>query len=117
MFSACGGIVINGEEVAGYWYRWSEGHEGRFEIGIAWADSEAYVATAWGHTSAEGIQYGINEVKDSPWGDMSEYGMHMGRQNLLGLKTERERFFELADLLAVHETNLSRRIKERYALV
>lgn len=117
VFSACGGIVIDGEEVAGYWYRWSEGHEGRFEIALAWVNDEAYVATAWGHTSVEGIQYGVNEVDDSPWGDMSEYGTHLGRQSLLNLPAERGKFFELADTLAVHEPNLSKRIKGRYALV
>jgi len=117
VFSACGGLQIDGEEIAGYWYRWSEGHEGRFEIALAWGDEEGYVATAWGRASLEGIQYGINEVADSPWGDMSDYGRHLGRAELLILDAAKARFFEFADLIAAHEPNLSKRIKSCYGLV
>lgn len=117
MYSGCGGIVVDDEEVAGYWYRWSEGHEGRFVIAIAWEENEDYVATAWGDAAPEGISYGIQEISDSPWGEMSDYGRHLGRQELLESIGLRTTFFELGDILAANESNLSLRIKERYDLL
>jgi hypothetical protein len=48
---------------------------------------------------------------------MSDYGRHLGRQEILALEEERTAFFKFADLLAAIEPNLSKRIKERYALV
>lgn len=103
--------------MAGYWYQWSEGHEGRFAVGVAWGEEEGFVATASGITASEGIRYGINEIEDSPWGDMSDYGRHLSRHELLELVSLRTKFFELVDALAAKEPNLSRRIKERYALL
>lgn len=117
MYSGCGGIVVDGEEIAGYWYRWSEGHEGRFVIAIAWEENEGYVATAWGDATSEGISYGIQEIADSPWGEMSDYGRHLSRPELLESIGLRTTFFELVDILAANEPNLSLRIKERCDLL
>ncbi len=115
MYSACGAIVADGEEVASYWYRWSAGHEGRFAIAVAWTDDDSYVATASAEVSREGLSFGLHEVADSPFGDMSDYGRHLGRSELIALPAAKK-FWKYVDVIAFKEPNLTPRVKSALGL-
>jgi hypothetical protein len=109
--SACGAIIADGREIASYWYRWPEGHEGRFAIAVAWDDGEPFVATATAQASRLGIRYGLHEVPECPFGDMSDYGRHVGRSELMSLPAART-FWKFVDVIASHEPNLHPRVKQ-----
>jgi hypothetical protein len=102
-------IRDDGREIAIYWYRWPEGHQGLFAIAIAWEADASYVATTLGEATLDGIRYTALDQSQSPFGDTSEFGVHLDRAELLELP-DADVFWSYVDVVAANEPNLMPRI-------
>jgi hypothetical protein len=104
-------VSADGTYVARYWYRWSEGHEGRFALAIA--SDDAAIPAGVGVVRAEirdgSIVYTVLDPVDSPWISFEEFDPHLTRKELLTPQCQPV-FFELIDLIVAREPRLSSRI-------
>lgn len=117
----CGRPVYEGEgvlesenhELAHYGYRWAEGHESRFTLGICPLDPQglnlAGLAVVAGRSDGENLIYTVLEPEQAPWGDTEELGKVLTRKQLLeeGLIPD---LFCLVDAIAANEPRISARI-------
>lgn len=121
--SCCGRPVYEGEgmlesdslELAHYGYRWAEGHESRFTLGICALDLQgeplAGLAVVTARSDGEKLIYTVLKPEQSPWGDSEALGKVLTRRQLLeeGVIPD---LFDLVDAIAASEPRLSSRILE-----
>jgi hypothetical protein len=119
--SCCGRPVYEGsgtlqtESVAfaDYWYRWSEGHEGRFTLAISpcseFGDPIGSVAVVSGRVTDTDIVYSVLEPGDSPWTDFGTFGAILTRDAALNGEHSHN-LFNIVDAVAANERRISSRI-------
>lgn len=119
----CGRRVYEGEgvltsetlELAHYGYRWAEGHESRFTVGICALDRQganvAGLAVVSGRSDGEKLIYIVVEPEQAPWGDSEALGKVLTRKQLLedGLIPN---LFDLVDAIVANEPRIYSRILE-----
>jgi hypothetical protein len=117
----CGRPIFEGEGVllsedgerAQYAYRWPEGHEGRFTLGICPIDANGsfYAGLAAVTCRNDGSQliYTVLEPDASPWGDTEATGKVLTREQLLHDGAIPD-LFDLVDAIASREERISSRI-------
>ncbi len=113
IYEGAGELQSNGTAVASYWYRWSEGHEGRFTLAIGRRGpggvSKAGVAVVAARIEGDSLIYRVLDPDDSPWKHFSDFGPPLTRDQALADEL-RGRVFELVDLIAAREARISDRI-------
>jgi len=121
--SCCGRAIYQGGGdlrsgnlgLADYWYRWSEGHQGRFHLAIHVRGQggepieNGGVVVIAGRIDSENIVYFVAEPADSPWQDFGAYGSVISREKALE-QAESNGLFDIVDAVAANETRLSSRI-------
>jgi hypothetical protein len=110
-FEGIGVLSTDGIDVARYWYRWSEGHEGRFALAIATDDPAvpAGVGVVRAQIRDGSLIYTVLDPDDSPWVSFGEFDPHLTRKDVLTPDCQRI-FFELVDLIVAREPRLASRI-------
>ncbi|MFS2025999.1 hypothetical protein [Massilia sp. CT11-137] len=117
----CGRPVYEGEgvlesdsrELAHYGYRWAEGHESRFTIGICALDEHggnvAGLAVVSGRGDGEQLIYTVLDPEQAPWGGSASLGKVLTRKELLedGVIPD---LFSLLDAIVANEPRISSRI-------
>lgn len=123
--SCCGRPVYEGEgvlesdtqELAHYGYRWAEGHESRFSLGVCALDGQgenvAGLAVVSGRSDGEQLIYTVLEPEHAPWGDSEALGKVLTRKQLLeeGLVPN---LFNLVDAIVANEPRISSRIMAQF---
>jgi len=119
--ACCGRPVHEGEGVlvsadgnlAHYGYRWAEGHEARFTLGICSlhlpGDDVAGLAVVSGRSDGEQLIYTVLDPDQSPWGDSEALGKVLTRKQLLEEQLV-PNLIDLVDAIAASEPRLSARI-------
>lgn len=117
LYSSYGDIVVGDETVAGYWYRWANGHEGRFSLAIQWHHPELgmRVVALGAEAMEEGIRYSLLDPCDSPFGDLSDFGDHLDREKAL-VQADLVDFWGYVDAVASADPGLAKHIKAHYKL-
>jgi hypothetical protein len=112
------GVLESGDvELAHYGYRWAEGHESRFTVGICALDRQganlAGLAVVTARSDGEKLIYTVLEPEKSPWGDSEALGKVLTRKQLLeeGLIPN---LFDLLDAIVANEPRISSRILEQF---
>ena len=120
----CGRAVYEGEgvlesetlELAHYGYRWAEGHESRFTLGICALDQQganvAGLAVVSGRSDGEKLIYTVLEPEQAPWGDSEALGKVLTRKQLLEDDLV-PNLFDLVDAIVANEPRISSRILEQ----
>ena len=123
----CGRPVYEGEgvlesgsrELAHYGYRWAEGHESRFTIGICALDEQganvAGLAVVSGRSDGEQLIYTVLDPEQAPWGDSASLGKVLTRKQLLE-EGAVPNLFGLLDAIVANEPRISSRILDGTAL-
>jgi hypothetical protein len=121
--SCCGRPVYLGHgvlasernDLANYWYRWSEGHDKRFVLAIRPCNERgtpgSRVAVVSGRVESENLVYSLVDPQDSPWSDSNEFGSVLSRASVLEGPLAAE-VFALVDAITENERRLSSRILE-----
>jgi len=113
--SGAGDLLIDGRPVADYWYRWPDGHEGRFDLAICprGASGEHVegmgVAVLSARIDAGNIIYSVLEPAAAPWSDFGAYGAMLSRAEALSTNWD-PGLFDLVDAVAAKEPRLVVRI-------
>ena len=117
MYEGEGVLESEGQELAHYGYRWAEGHESRFTLGICALDQQganvAGLAVVSGRSDGEQLIYAVLEPEQAPWGDSEALGKVLTRKQLLeeGLVPN---LFGLVDTIAANEPRISSRITAQF---
>ena len=108
-----GVLESEGRELAYYGYRWAEGHESRFTIGICALDEQgsriAGLAVVSGRSDGEQLIYTVLDPEQAPWGDSESLGKVLTRKQLLNEGVVPE-LFGLLDAIVANEPRISSRI-------
>lgn len=113
-----GVLESEGQELAHYGYRWAEGHESRFTLGICSLDRQganvAGLAVVSGRSDGEQLIYTVLEPEHAPWGDSEALGKVLTRKQLLeeGLVPN---LFCLVDAIVANEPRISSRITAQFS--
>jgi len=115
IYSGYGELHTDTAALADYWYRWAEGHEGRFTLAVAIRDEsgepveDGGVFVISGRVDPESIVYSVLEPDDSPFGDFGAYGRVIDRETALA-NAGATNLFNLVDAISENERRLSSRI-------
>jgi hypothetical protein len=118
VYSGYGDIESAGLPIGCYWYRWSEGHEGRFTIGIMEFDSSVEpidgVAVISGalDEQKENVRYTVLEPNDSPW-PFTKFGGVLTRAQVLEIR-DGKKIFSLVDAITDGEKCIADRLKDSF---
>jgi hypothetical protein len=119
--SCCGRSIFEGEGllflgeavVAKYGYRYSEGHQARFVLGICPLGESglpvAGLAVARCQSDGESLIYRVLDPIESPWADSEALGKVLSRKEILE-DSALPNFFELLDAIAARESRISSRV-------
>jgi hypothetical protein len=119
--ACCGRPVYEGQgvlasesaELAEYGYRWADGHESRYTLGICPLDEAGNLhiglAVISARSDGESLIYTVLDPEDSPWGDSEEMGAVLSRKQLLEERVI-PKLFELVDAIASREPRIYSRI-------
>jgi hypothetical protein len=114
-YSGAGELTSSTGELADYWYRWSEGHQGRFTLAIAFRNEfgeeieNGGVVVVSGRVDPHNIVYAVLSAEESPWPDFGAFGKVTERIEALA-RAESTRLFEFVDAISAGEHRLSSRI-------
>lgn len=114
-YTGCGEAMSSETTLATYWYRWTEGHEGRFELAIARHDSagdpieNGGVAAIAAHIRDESLIYTVLEPSESSWPGFGAYGKVLDRDFVLH-QAASLRLFDIVDAISATEERVSSRI-------
>lgn len=118
IYEGQGVLESEGQELAHYGYRWAEGHESRFTLGICALDQQgenvAGLAVVSCRSDGNQLIYTVLEPDQAPWEDSEALGKVLTRKQLL----EEElvpNLFELVDGIAASEPRLSSRILAQFS--
>jgi hypothetical protein len=101
-----------------YWYHWSEGHEGRFSVGIAEFDSSeeliegVIVVSASLDEKKENVSYTVLEPNESPW-PFTKFGGVLTRAQALEIR-DTKKLFRLVDAVTHQEMRIADRLKSSF---
>jgi hypothetical protein len=101
-YSGAGTLTTSSLAVADYWYRWSEGHQGRFTLAIAFRNDfgeeveDGGVVVVSGRVDPHDIVYVVLTPEESPWSDFGAFGKVTERDEALA-RAETTRLFEFVD--------------------
>lgn len=105
VYAAAGSVEYDDAPVADYWYRWSDGHEGRFELAVRFgAAGEERVVLAQGNVTDGDIQFGLLDPEAS-WPSLSKVGRTLDRNQALADEWHPE-FWDFFDAVAELEPRL-----------
>jgi hypothetical protein len=119
--SCCGRLIFEGEGLlhldelvlASYGYRYSEGHQARFVLGISplakSGEPLAGLAVVQCASDGESLIYRVLDPIESPWSDSNTLGKVLSRKQLLedGVLPN---LFELVDAVSAREPRISTRV-------
>ena len=120
MYIGAGELFESGLVLADYWYRWTEGHAGRFFLAVCprARDGEPFegagVAVIAGGIVDTNLVYSVVEPEDSPWADFGAFGPVLSRAAVLTIQWQ-PGVFELVDAVSAKEPRLSSRISNAAA--
>ena len=110
VYEGCGELQSQDSLIADYWYRWSEGHEGRFTLAVGLYDQHGerlgQVAVLSTRIADGNIIYTVLEPADSPWTDFGPFGSVLSREQALALPN----LFNVVDAISANESRVSARI-------
>lgn len=115
IYSGCGELEAEGTTIADYWYRWSEGHQGRFNLAIAFRDSKGEPVEDGGvvaiavRIDSGNIIYTVQEPEEAPWSDFGAYGRVMSRALALR-EAQATNLFNIAGAVSANERRISTRV-------
>ena len=113
IYQGCGELRTEGKTLVDYWYRWSEGHEGRFALAVCPrsdnGEPSVGVVVMSGWLDSEGIHYAVLEPNDSPWPAFGAFGPILSRKQALEGPIAQD-LFGLVDAIVANERRLSSRI-------
>ena len=113
VYEGCGELQSEATLLADYWYRWSEGHEGRFTLAVSSYDDRGEraggVAVVSGHVTDTDIIYSVLDPEDSPWADFGDFGQVLTRSEALHGPTNNN-LFSVVDAVVANESRISSRI-------
>lgn len=97
--------------LAAFWYQWSEGHQGRFNLAIArFTDEEILVpgvVCIRAQIEDQALKFDVLEPSAVPWSSFGAFGAVAERA--IALK-DRQRIFSLVDAITANDCRLSTRI-------
>lgn len=113
-YSGCGALQSTESTLADYWYRWTEGHEGRFELAIAFREDgepvdNAGVAVVSSRIQGGNLVYTVVGPENSSWSDFGVYGKVLDRTAVIAQATDTN-LFGIVDAICANEQRLSNRI-------
>ena len=114
-YSGAGELASSTVVLADYWYRWTEGHEGRFALALAFRNEvgeeieDGGVVVVSGQVSPDNIVYAVLSPENSPWSDFGAFGKVRDREDALA-RAESTRLFEFVDAISAGEHRLASRI-------
>lgn len=108
------GVLRSGtDDLADYWYRWSDGHESRFHLAISACDSDGNprggLAVLSARLEGENLVYTVLEPQESPWPGSPVFGPVLTREQALSGAIV-PGLFALVDAIVAKEERLSSRI-------
>lgn len=113
IYEGAGDLQSEAGTIAVYWYRWPEGHEGRFTLAVgrvsAQGDPMSGVLVVVAAVDAERITYTVLGPEDSPWSAFGSFGGPLTRSEALS-EDNRNTLFALVDAIAANERRISNRI-------
>src|SRR5262249_39698836 len=115
IYSGYGELRTDASALVDYWYRWAEGHKGRFTIAVAFRDQfgepveNGGVVVLSGRVDSENIVYSVLSPEESPLSEFGAYGQVIDRNTALDLAESRN-LFNVVDAITANESRLSRRI-------
>jgi hypothetical protein len=113
MFDGCGILRSGEDDLADYWYRWSDGHEQRCYLAVSACDSNCCpvggLAVLSAHGDGQGISYSVLGPGDSPWPSHPTFGPVLTREQVLSGDIV-PNVFALVDAIAANEPRLASRI-------
>ena len=113
VYEGCGELQSDTALVADYWYRWSEGHEGRFTLAVSGCGDSGErmggVAVVSGRVTDTDVIYSVLEPEDSPWTDFGEFGQVLTRDEALHGPLS-SNLFNVVDAVVANESRISSRI-------
>ena len=115
VYSGCGELHSDVAALADYWYRWSEGHEGRFTMAVAIRDElgepveNGGVVVLSGRVDPENIVYSVLSPADSPWAGFGAYGHVIDRDAALA-NAGPTNLFNIVDAISANEKRLASRV-------
>ena len=113
MYAGYGVLRSGQDDLADYWYQWSDGHEQRFCLAVSACDSNSCpvggIAVVSACREGDGLVYTVLEPDQSPWPDSPTFGPILTReQTLSGQITPN--LFALVDAIVANESRLSSRV-------
>ena len=113
IYEGAGDLQSEAGAIAAYWYRWPEGHEGRFTLAVGrvtpQGDPISGVLVVTAYVDAEQITYTVLGPEDSPWSGFGSFGSPLTRSEALS-EDNRGALFALVDAIAANERRISNRI-------
>ena len=115
MHTGAGELLFHELAIADYWYRWMDGHDGRFYVAVCprGPDGEPVagngVAVLSAYQDRENLIYSVVGPADAPWSHFGAYGLVLSRGEALTSNWE-PGLFELVDAVAAKEARLAARI-------
>ena len=106
-----GWLMSEGQSLAAFWYQWSEGHQGRFNLAVARFDDEDClvpgVVCVSARIEAQALIYAVLEPEAAPWSNFGAFGAVADRESAL---EDGKRVFALVDAISANDRRLSARI-------
>lgn len=106
-----GWLVSEERSLAAFWYRWSEGHQGRFDLAVARFDERDVlvpgVVCLQAQIEGQSLIYGVLEPSAAPWSNFGAFGPIEERSAAL---QDGARVFSLVDAITANDGRLSVRI-------
>ena len=115
IYSGYGELQTDTVALADYWYRWPEGHAGRFTLAVAIRDElgepveQGGVVVLSARVDSDNIVYSVLRPEDSPWDDFGAYGRVIDRETALA-RAGSTNLFSIVDAISANERRLSSRI-------
>ena len=113
IYAGAGDLTSEEGPLAAYWYRWSEGHQGRFILAVGRIGENGEpvpgVLVVKGGLADGNISYSVLGPDDSPWECFSAFGPPLTRDAAFSA-ADRTWWFRLVDAIAANERRISNRI-------
>ena len=113
IYEGRGWLLCEGQPVACYEYRWSEGHEVAFALAVSGVDGEhmreGFVAIGCRQVNGD-LSYSVTEAANSPWQESEIFGPLLSRQEALDPSGKYPDLWLLVDAITAREARLSTRI-------
>lgn len=115
IYSGYGELKAEGVGIADYWYRWPAGHQGLFNLAIAFRDGEGEPVEDGGvvavsvRIDSRNIIYTVQEPEEAPWSDFGAYGKVVSRALALE-EAQANNLFNIVGAVCANERRISTRV-------